>query len=88
MAKVRRYFSVGCVDTRSRRAERPVQDYARSSIYVARHQMVTAGGDLLLAKEYLERVASSNVEEVTQAADLLKKLKPMLLVVRPPTAGS
>ena len=49
--------------------------------------MVTPGGDLSLAKEYLERVASSNAEEVTQAADWLKKLKSVLLL-RPPPAGS
>ncbi|KAI9569620.1 hypothetical protein HD554DRAFT_2089548 [Boletus coccyginus] len=66
---------------------RPVQDYAKSCIYVARQQMVTPGGDLSLAKEYLERVASSNAEEVTQAADWLKKLKSVLLL-RPPPAGS
>ncbi|KAF8844349.1 TPR-like protein [Paxillus ammoniavirescens] len=65
--------------------ERPIQDYAKSSIYVARYQMVTPGGDLLLAKEYLEQVANSNAEEVTQAADWLKKLKSVLLT-RPPVA--
>ncbi|KAF9241549.1 hypothetical protein BU15DRAFT_44778 [Melanogaster broomeanus] len=63
--------------------ERPIQDYAKSSIYVARHQMVTAGGDLSLAKEYLERVANSNAEEVVQATEWLKKLKSVLLT-RPP----
>ncbi|KAF8554160.1 TPR-like protein [Imleria badia] len=67
-----------------RAEERPVQDYAKSSIYVARHQMVTPGGDLSLAKEYLERVASSNAEEVTQATDWLKKLKSVLLLRPPP----
>ncbi|KIJ61319.1 hypothetical protein HYDPIDRAFT_96711 [Hydnomerulius pinastri MD-312] len=70
-----------------RMEERPIQDYAKSSIFVARYQMVTAGGDLSLAKEYLERVANSNVEEVTQAVDWLKKLKAVLLT-RPLSAGS
>ncbi|KAG1742828.1 hypothetical protein EDB19DRAFT_1700586 [Suillus lakei] len=67
--------------------ERPVQDYAKSSIFVARHHMVIAGGDLLLAKDYLERVANSNAEEVAQASDWLKKLK-SVLITRPavPTA--
>ena len=32
-------------------------------------------GDLLLAREYLELVASSNSEEVGRAADLLKVVK-------------
>ncbi|KAH7888745.1 hypothetical protein F5I97DRAFT_1855159 [Phlebopus sp. FC_14] len=58
-----------------RMEERPVQDYAKSSIYVARYYMMIPGGDLALAKEYLERIAQSNVEEVTQAVDYLKKLK-------------
>lgn len=63
----------------SRAEGRPIQDYAKSSIYVARHQMVIPGGDLELAKEYLERIAHSNVEEVTQATDWLKKLKSVML---------
>ncbi|KAG1732216.1 uncharacterized protein EDB91DRAFT_1152196 [Suillus paluster] len=63
--------------------ERPVQDYAKSSIFVARHHMMIAGGDLLLAKDYLERVANSNAEEVAQASDWLKKLK-SVLITRPP----
>lgn len=58
---------------------RAVQDYARSSIYVARHQIMVPGGDLALAKECLERVAQSNVEEVTLAAEMLKKLEATLL---------
>ncbi|KAG2150587.1 hypothetical protein DEU56DRAFT_728974 [Suillus clintonianus] len=67
--------------------ERPVQDYAKSSIFVARHHMLITGGDLLLAKDYLERVANSNAEEVAQASDWLKKLK-SVLITRPviPTA--
>lgn len=66
------------------RAEgRAVQDFAKSSIYVARHQIMLPGGDLTLAKECLERIAQSNVEEVTQAADWLKKLKSVMLT-RPP----
>jgi len=51
--------------------------------------MMIPGGDLLLAKDYLERVASSNVEEVAQASDWLKKLK-SILITRPtdiPTTG-
>lgn len=63
---------------------RPVQDFAKSSIYVARHQIMIPGGDLTLAKECLERIAQSNVEEVTQAADWLKKLKSVMLTRPPP----
>jgi hypothetical protein len=54
---------------------RPIQDYAKSSIYVALHHMSVPGGDLMLARQYLERVAGSNAEEVAQASDLLKKVK-------------
>ncbi|KAL4078447.1 hypothetical protein V8B97DRAFT_1937445 [Scleroderma yunnanense] len=67
------------------RAEgRPVQDFAKSSIYIARHHMMMPGGDLALARECLERIAQSNVEEVTQAADWLKKLKSVMLTRLPP----
>ncbi|KIM75485.1 hypothetical protein PILCRDRAFT_98910 [Piloderma croceum F 1598] len=59
---------------------RPVPDYAKSSLYVARHQITTIDGDLELAREYLERVATSNSEEVGQAGELLKKVKAMIVV--------
>ncbi|KAK7057142.1 hypothetical protein R3P38DRAFT_2839542 [Favolaschia claudopus] len=49
----------------------PVQDFAKSSVRVAEFHLRT-GGDLLLAREFLTTVAASNVEEVVQAADLLK----------------
>jgi anaphase-promoting complex subunit 8 len=55
-----------------------MQDYAKSSVYVARHHMSVPGGDLLLARDYLERVAGSNAEEVALAADLLKKVKTLI----------
>jgi anaphase-promoting complex subunit 8 len=35
-------------------------------------------GDLLLARDYLERVAGSNAEEVAQASELLKRVKHMI----------
>ncbi|KAI6046221.1 hypothetical protein EDC04DRAFT_3016435 [Pisolithus marmoratus] len=72
----------------SRSEGRSIQDYAKSSIYVARHQMVVPGGDLELAKEYLERIAQSNAEEVTQATDWLKKLKSVMLSRPLPTSTS
>jgi len=37
--------------------------------------MTVPNGDLLLAREYLERVATSNAEEVSQATELLKRLR-------------
>lgn len=57
---------------------RPIPDYAKSSLYVARHQMAAADGDLGLAQDYLERVAASNSEEVGQATEMLKKVKSMV----------
>ncbi|KAF7973712.1 hypothetical protein HWV62_14398 [Athelia sp. TMB] len=56
---------------------RPVPDFAKSSLYVARHYLTT-GGDLHIAHEYLERVAASNSEEVGQATELLKQAKNMI----------
>ncbi|KDR75845.1 hypothetical protein GALMADRAFT_97777 [Galerina marginata CBS 339.88] len=57
---------------------RPVQDYAKSSLEVAEYEMHIPGGDLLLARDYLELVAGSNAEEVGRAADLLKLVKTMI----------
>ena len=54
---------------------RPVPEYAKSSLYVARYQIDTIGGDLALAQEYLERITASNSEEVGQATEMLKKIK-------------
>ncbi|KAH7909322.1 hypothetical protein BJ138DRAFT_1127757 [Hygrophoropsis aurantiaca] len=68
--------------------ERPVQDYAKSSIYVADYEMTTPGGDFLLAKDYLEKVAQSNAEEVVGATELLKKLKAKILASRTVSAAA
>jgi hypothetical protein len=67
-------FLIGSLST-----ARPVPDYAKSSLYVARHQITAVDGDLELAREYLERVATSNSEEVGQAGELLKKVKAMIV---------
>lgn len=56
---------------------RPVPDYAKSSLYVAKHYLTT-GGDIALAHEYLEQVAASNSEEVGQATELLKQAKHLI----------
>ncbi|KAG6841888.1 hypothetical protein C0991_005618 [Blastosporella zonata] len=57
---------------------RPIQDYAKSSLEVAEYHIRIPNGDLNLAAEYLERVASSNAEDVGRAAELLKKVKDTL----------
>ncbi|KAF5385899.1 hypothetical protein D9615_002223 [Tricholomella constricta] len=54
---------------------RPIQDYAKSSLEVAEYQIRIPNGDLFLARDYLERVAGSNAEDVGRAAELLKTVK-------------
>lgn len=57
------------------RADNHVNEYAHSSVYVARYHLLHGGGDLELARDLMEEIASSNSEEVAQATDLLKKIK-------------
>jgi len=57
---------------------RPIHDYAKSSLEVAEYEMRVPDGDLLLAKGYLEQVATSNAEDVARAADLLKHVKTLI----------
>ncbi|THH20397.1 hypothetical protein EW146_g945 [Bondarzewia mesenterica] len=54
---------------------KPVADYAKSLVFVARYHFEKGGGDLQLAREYLEKVSASNSEEADRASDLLKKVK-------------
>ena len=54
---------------------KPVAEWARSAMYVARYYYVLEGGDLELARELLEAVAGSNSEDADAAADLLKRVK-------------
>ncbi|PCH43652.1 TPR-like protein [Wolfiporia cocos MD-104 SS10] len=46
-----------------------VADYAKSAVYVARYHIQHGGGDMLLAKQYLEEVAASNAEEPLSATN-------------------
>ncbi|EPT05038.1 hypothetical protein FOMPIDRAFT_1112440 [Fomitopsis schrenkii] len=48
-----------------RAANKPVAEYAKSSVYVARYHVEHGGGDLALAKELLEPIAASNAEELS-----------------------
>ena len=59
----------------------PVQDYAKSALNVASFNMSTAGGNLLLARDLLERVANSNSEEVAKASMLLKECESRLQAI-------
>ena len=61
-----------------RAAARPVPDFAKSALFVAHYHMGTEGGDLLVAKEHLEKVAQSNAEEVSRASEMLKRLEQIL----------
>lgn len=54
---------------------RPVSDYAKSCIYVARYNIFWNGGNIKLAREYVEKIAGSNVEESGIASDYLRRLR-------------
>ena len=54
---------------------KPVAEWARSAMYVARYYYVLEGGDLELSRGLLELVAGSNSEDADAAADLLKRVK-------------
>jgi anaphase-promoting complex subunit 8 len=54
---------------------KPVAEWARSAMYVARYYYVLEGGDLELARGLLEMVAGSNSEDADAAADLIKRVK-------------
>jgi len=74
-----------------RKAGRPVADYAKSCIYIARfylhkspqtkstNESDPSQSNLAFAKEYLRIVSESNAEEVGIAADLLRRLNNMAL---------
>lgn len=55
-------------------ASRPVAEFAKSLIYVARYHLSGGGGDIKLAREYLERVSGTNAEESSFAVEYLRKL--------------
>ena len=54
---------------------RPIQDYAKSCMEVAEYEMRIPNGDLILARDYLELVAGSNVDDVGRASESLKDVK-------------
>ncbi|KAF9529366.1 hypothetical protein CPB83DRAFT_852543 [Crepidotus variabilis] len=54
---------------------RPIQDYAKSILEIAEFEMKDPNGNLNVARSYLEPLASSNAEDVTRAAELLKEVK-------------
>lgn len=62
----------------SRATLKPVAEWARSAMLVARYYYVSDGGDLELAKDLLEKVAGSNSEDADSAADLLKRVKAVI----------
>ncbi len=69
--------------------DKPVADYAKSSILVAQYHLQQGGGDLYHAKTLMEAVASSQSEEVPKAVELLKRIK-VEIAARPrePDVGS
>ena len=54
---------------------KPVAEWARSAMYVARYYYGSEGGDLELARDLLETVGGSNSEEADSAAELLRRVK-------------
>lgn len=60
--------------------DKPVSEYAKSSIAVAQFHLFQGGGDLYHAKALMETVSNSQSEEVTKAADLLKRIKSAIVV--------
>ncbi|TBU33911.1 TPR-like protein [Dichomitus squalens] len=59
-----------------RAAQKPVPEWSKSAVYVARYHIQHGGGDLDLARQYLLLVSTSNAEEVNQANELLRRYLP------------
>ncbi|KAI0769713.1 TPR-like protein [Trametes elegans] len=70
-----------------RAAQKPIQEWSKSAVYVARYHIFHGGMDVALAKQYLEWVAASNAEEVNQANELLRRHLPALIRTRVQTAA-
>ncbi|KZT28963.1 TPR-like protein [Neolentinus lepideus HHB14362 ss-1] len=66
--------------------DKTVEEFSKSYMFVARYHMYLGGGDLNLAKEYLEILSKSHAEEVAQASDLLKKVR-ILIEQKPDAQG-
>ncbi|EIN11305.1 TPR-like protein [Punctularia strigosozonata HHB-11173 SS5] len=62
----------------ARATGKPIAEYSQSALYVARQQVQQLNGDLELAKDYLEQIVQSNVEEVKDASEYLKKVMQMI----------
>ncbi|KAI0036954.1 TPR-like protein [Vararia minispora EC-137] len=55
-------------------ALKPIAEYARSAVYLARYHLYRGGGDLVLALQLMEKVAGSNSEEADAAQELVKEI--------------
>jgi hypothetical protein len=53
----------------------PITDYSKSALYVAQYHHQHGGGNLKLAKYYLELLSTSNSEDVNTAQEMLKQVK-------------
>ncbi|KAF5368504.1 hypothetical protein D9758_002193 [Tetrapyrgos nigripes] len=53
---------------------RHIAEYAKSSLEVADYELRSPNGNLQIARELLQQVAESNVEEVVRAAEMLKEV--------------
>ncbi|PIL36102.1 transporter [Ganoderma sinense ZZ0214-1] len=61
-----------------RAAHKPVPEWSKSAVYIARYHIQHGGGDFVLARQYLDFVATSNAEEVTQANEMLRRYQHVL----------
>ncbi|KAI0645601.1 TPR-like protein [Trametes meyenii] len=71
-----------------RSSQKPIQEWSKSAVYVARHQILHGGEDLATARQYLEWVAVSNAEEVNQANELLRRYLPAAVMRQQQQAGT
>jgi len=58
-----------------RDSQKPPTEWAKSAVFVARYHLLHGGGDLAAAKALMETIAASQAEEVSQASELLRRIR-------------
>lgn len=76
--RVRLNTATALLNLTNRSIDRPIADYAKSTLEVANYHMHNPGGNLHLARELLAVVAQSNAEDVDKAQEMLKEVNEML----------
>jgi len=54
-------------------ADMNIAGYAKSALYISQYHYLHGGGNLSLAREYLEQLSASNSEDINAAQELLKQ---------------